>query len=122
MFENEKWIRDTVRSNWKLGIRPDTNDIIGLYRSESYANEKYNQNSSAGFGNVDLTLTGALGKGIVISGFNKEYEVFSTDSKYNDIVEKYGDWNFNITEEQKTELFNRIQLVVLTKMINRTYE
>ena len=121
LHANEKWIREAIRNRWSLGLKPD-GSIIGLYSSEEYATEKLKQNSKAGFGNVDLTLTGSLWKGIQISGFNDEYEIFSSDSKYEEITEKYGEYNFNITEKEKKILFDRILVNVLTDVLKKTYE
>lgn len=115
MFDNEDEIRNMIRQRWLTGKRPD-GSLIGWYRSETYANQKYSQNSSAGFGNADLTLTGALGRGIVISGFNGEYEIYSNDSKYEEIVENWGEWNFNISEEEKRVLFDNIIKVIFDKL------
>jgi len=120
LHKNEKWIREKIRSRWLLGKKPD-GSLIGLYRSEDYAEDKYQLNNAAGFGNVDLTLTGALGRGIQITGFNDEYEIFSTDRKYTDIVEKYGYYNFNISEDERKELFDKILVVVLNDVMNNTY-
>lgn len=67
-------------------------------------------NSSAN-GNVDLTLTGALGRGLTVKKRNnKEYEIFSTDSKFEKISDKYGIENFNMSKEQTNELFNTLYL------------
>jgi hypothetical protein len=120
LHANEEWIKQTIRSRWSLGKKPD-GSIIGLYASEEYARDKFRENSSAGFGNVDLTLTGSLWKGIQISGFNDEYEVFSKDSKYDEIVDKYGEYNFNISETEKKILFDRILVNILTSVMNKTY-
>ena len=120
LHENEKWIRQKIRDRWSLGLKPD-GSIIGLYRSEDYAEEKYRQNSKAGFGNVDLTLTGSLWRGIQISGFNDEYEIFSSDSKYEEITEKYGYYNFNITDDEKQHLFDKILVNVLMDIMNKSY-
>jgi hypothetical protein len=120
MHENEKWIRKTIRNRWKLGKTPE-GGVIGLYRSEIYADYKYGENPNAGFGNVDLTLTGALGRGIRISGFNEEYEIYSEDSKYEDIKDKYGEYNFNISEQEQIELFKRIVNAVNLKILQETY-
>lgn len=120
LHENEAWIRQKIRDRWALGLKPN-GDIIGLYRSEDYAEEKYRQNSKAGFGNVDLTLTGSLWRGIQISGFNDEYEIFSSDSKYDEITDKYGDYNFNITEEEKQHLFDKILVNVLMDVMDKSY-
>ena len=113
----KKWITD----RWKLGLTPD-GDIIGIYRSEDYADIKYSLSNSAGFGNVDLTLTGALGRGIKVSGFNNEYEIFSSDQKYEDITEKYGYANFNITDNQREELFKILFDIVLNQILQQSYE
>ena len=120
IHENENWIRQKIRDRWALGKKPD-GSTIGLYRSEEYAREKFGGSSLAGFGNVDLTLTGSLWKGIQISGFKDEYEVFSTDSKYEDIVDKYGEYNFNISETEKKILFDRILVKILTDIMNKSY-
>ena len=120
LHENENWIRQKIRNRWSLGKKPD-GSLIGLYASEEYAREKFSESSSAGFGNVDLTLTGSLWKGIQISGFNDEYEVFSKDSKYEEIVDKYGEYNFNISEPEKKILFDMILVNVLTSVMNKIY-
>lgn len=120
LHKEENWIRETIRQRWLLGKRPD-GSLIGLYRSEDYANYKFNENNKAGFGNVDLTLTGALVRGIRISGFNDEYEIYSEDTKYEDIVEKYGYYNFNISEDEQKELFQRIYNKVATIMLQESY-
>lgn len=118
--KEEGWIKSTIRNRWALGKRPD-GSMIGLYASEEYAREKYQQNTSAGFGNVDLTLTGSLWKGIQISGFNNEYEIFSKDSKYEEIVDKYGEYNFNISDSEKKQLFTKIENKVLIEILDKTY-
>ena len=120
LHNEEDWIRDTIKKRWLLGKRPD-GSLIGLYRSEDYANYKFQENSKAGFGNVDLTLTGALVRGIRISGFNDEYEIYSEDIKYSDIVDNYGDYNFNISESEKEQLFERIFNKVGAKILTDSY-
>lgn len=120
MHENEKQIREWITDRWLTGKTP-LGDYIGVYRGQGYAELKNRLNSKAGLGNVDLTLTGALGRGIQISGFNDEYEIFSTDWKYNDIVAKYGEINFNISEDEREILFSKIILIVLTEL-NNAYE
>lgn len=120
MHEKQAWIREKIRKRWLLGKRPD-GSMIGLYRDEGYAEYKLGLNNEAGFGNVDLTLTGALGRGIRISGFNDEYEVFSEDQKYESIVERYGYYNFNITEQEKNELFDKILSIILLDVMEESY-
>lgn len=120
MHENENQIRNWITDRWLTGKTP-LGDYIGVYRGQGYAELKNRLNSKAGLGNVDLTLTGALGRGIQISGFNNEYEVFSTDTKYSDIVAKYGEINFNISEPEREILFSKITLIILTEL-NKAYE
>jgi len=122
--EREDWVRNKIRARWKLGKKPD-GTFIGTYSTSSmgaeYAFFKNQINPSAGLGQVDLTLTGALGKGIKISSFNDKAEIYSTDEKYDDIVSKYGDYNFNITEEEENELFTYIYDDINTKLLNYIY-
>ena len=47
---------------------------------------------------------------------------FQPIQKYNDISDKYGEYNFNITPEERELLFNRILSVVLNQSLNKTYE
>lgn len=118
--QKESWIRKTIRNRWLLGVDPDGNKI-GVYRSGEYAEFKGGLNSKAGFGQVDLTLTGALGRGIKVKGFNDQIEVFSTDEKFDDIASKYGDYNFNLSEEKKKELFDEVMATILNKVMKETY-
>lgn len=120
MHEKEKWIRQKIKNRWLLGKTPD-GGFIGVYRSQGYAELKARINNQAGLGNVDLTLTGALGDKIAISGFDDEYEIFSEDTKYESIVEKYGYHNFNISDDEERQLFDEIASVVLTDIMNKSY-
>ena len=86
------------------------------------ARNKYKQNSLAGFGNVDLTLTKSLGEKIQIGGFGNEYEVFSKDKKFDEITEKYGDENFNLDEKQTKELLDRALVYAVNEALNFAYE
>lgn len=117
---NDVQIRKWITDRWLTG-KDSNGDLIGLYRSESYANEKYNISSLAGFSNVDLTYTGLMGRSIQLSGFNNEFEVFSTVGYYDDITDKYGDINFNITDAEKEKL-NDIIFMVIFNEINEAYE
>ena len=77
-------------------------------------------NSLAG-GDVDLTLTGALGKGIKVKPLGDDFEIFSTDSKFDEIADKYGDYNFNISEDEKIILFDKIMANVLNEIMDKSY-
>lgn len=121
MMRNEAWIRQRIRERWLKGLKPD-GSIIGEYASESYAEDKFSMNRGAGFGNVDLTLTKSLGQKIEMGGFQDEYEIFSKDRKYDEIVDKYGEDNFNITPEQEKELLDKVMAYALNEALNQIYE
>lgn len=118
--QKESWIREKIKDRWLLGVDPDGNKI-GFYRSGEYAGFKADLNNKAGLGNVDLTLTGALGRGIKVKGFNTGLEIYSTDSKYDEITSKYGDYNFNLSDEVRDELFNEVLGEILNEVINTSY-
>ena len=121
-LNKESWIRTTIRDRWKIGRQPN-GDLIGFYASESYALDKNKSNSLAGFGNVDLVLTGSLWKGIQIDFTSQtQAEVFSTDEKFDDISEKYGDWNFNLSVKEKEWLDEMVFNDGLMKILKNTYE
>lgn len=114
-------IKDAIRERWKRGLKPDGN-IIGIYASSSYAFQKNKQNSLAGIFKVDLTLTGALGKGLTLAFIDvAKYEIFSTDSKFTEIVQKYGEYNFNISDEEKTKLARDISIKITNQIIKNYY-
>lgn len=100
ILNNKEEIVTLVRERWLRGKKPD-GSIIGEYRSFAYQQEKLRMNSLAG-GNVDLTLTGALNKGLDIfplSGDN--FNIFSKDEKARSIAEKYGLDVYGLTKEEE---------------------
>lgn len=118
--KNEGQIKKWIRDRWITGFNSD-GTAIGLYRFEDYAEQKYAISTLAGFANVDLTYSGAMGRAIEVKGFNKnEFEVFSKVSYYDKILDKYGENNFNITEIQKEKLTDIILKAILYK-INKAY-
>ena len=125
VLENTDEIKKWIKERWKLGKTPD-GDLIGRYsKSEmgaEYAFFKNQINPLPGVGNVDLTLTGALGKGIrVLPHGQNQYIVFSTDNKFNAIADKYGYDNFNLSEEEFTKLANAI-IDYLANELNKKYK
>lgn len=119
MFKNESVVRKWIRERWLTGFNSD-GTAIGLYRFEEYAEQKNAMSSLAGFGNVDLTYSGVMGRAIQIDNFNGDYKVFSTVGHYDEIVEKYGEANFNITDIEKEKL-NDIIFNVIFNEINKSY-
>lgn len=117
--KNEVQIKEWIRDRWITGVNSEGN-VIGFYKFEEYAQEKYEMNKLAGFGNADLTYSGEMGRSIEISGFNNEFEVFSTVSYFGKILEDYGESNFNITGIQKEKLTDIILKAILYE-INKAY-
>jgi len=114
-------VKQLIKDRWKKGQKPDGSKI-GLYSCYSYSVFKEKLNPLAGFGIVDLTLTGGLGDKITFGLLSDtEYMIFSTDEKYNNIIEKYGDWNFNITQKERNEIVAEITKKVVNEILKIAY-
>lgn len=117
---NSSNIVEGIRRRWLFGKDPNGN-IIGNYRSRDYQMFKVGFNSFAN-GNVDLTLTGALGRGLTIrKKSDSQYEIFSTDWKFGKIAEDYGIENFNMDGQQTTELFDMLHLMALETYLQNVW-
>lgn len=116
-YEKEDYIRNTIRNRWLLGIKPD-GSRIGVYYDNEYQEYKYFKNPQAG-GEVDLTLTGDLGRAIEIFNTPNGFEIFSKDWKFEDIAEKYGYINFNITENETDQIINEISSITLVYLYKK---
>ena len=113
MIEQEPTIREWIRNRWLLGKRPD-GSLIGIYGDFFYAENKFEQhNKQAGFGQVDLILTGTLWKGIEIFNTSQGIEIDSTDIKFGNIAQKYGIDNFNITPKETEQLIDEISTATI---------
>jgi hypothetical protein len=120
VMEYEDEVRKWIKERWLLGERPD-GSIIGVYRNPDYAMFKQRMNPKAG-GDVDLTLTESLGDKIEMIPTQKNiFKIISTDSKYSKIVEKYGEYNFNLSEEKKELLFEMIGNQIINKVLDRLW-
>lgn len=90
-----------IRERWLKGLRPN-GQIIGEYVNDS--------------GLVDLTDTTEMGKQIEIFEVSEYTYAFGSGVPYYEkIVEMFGLDNFNITLNEKLELFNFIILEVQNK-------
>lgn len=117
---NSNNIVEGIRRRWLFGKDPNGN-IIGNYRNSDYQQFKVGFNPRGG-GNVDLTLTGALGRGLTIrKKSDKQYEIFSTDIKYEGIALKYGIENFNMDQQQTTELFDMLHFMALETYLKNVW-
>jgi len=110
-LDKEPIIRDLIYRRWLLGKKPD-GSLIGVYRDAEYQEYKYFKNPQAN-AHVDLIDTGALWKGIELFNTKDGIEIFSTDEKYSEISFKYGDENFNITEQETNSLIDEISNLTL---------
>ena len=118
-------IRKSIKERWLLGKNPE-GDIIGYYSfkdQNAYAIYKFQEVSSlAGLQVVDLTLTGSLGDKITLDPIdNGEYIIYSRDVKYNKIVEKYGEYNFNLSDFEKEQIINSILPYLIKEMYKNIF-
>ena len=117
---NSATLVEGIRTRWLFGKGVD-GDIIGQYRNKDYELFKVDLNQRAD-GNVDLTLTGALGRGLTIKKNNdKTYEIFSTDNKFQEISKEYGLRQFNLDSQQTEELFDMLYLMVMEQYFENVY-
>lgn len=71
---------------------------IGKYRNKKYAQKKYAQNSLAGFGYIDLRLTGDFQGDILADVRNKSVVFTSADEKTSKLIEDFGEKIFGLNE------------------------
>jgi len=117
---NSSTLVEGIRTRWLFGKDVDGN-IIGQYRNRDYEMFKVGLNSRAN-GNVDLTLTGALGRGLTIKKNNdKTYEIFSSDNKFQEISKKYGLRQFNLDSQQTDELFDMLYLMAMEQYFENVW-
>jgi len=102
---NEKPLVDINRKQMQVGKNAE-GQIIGAYRSTSYAKFKKQMGSKAPYRAVDLLLTGNFQKDMILETDDKDYQILSTDEKTDDLVSKYGDVIFGIAPENKSEAQN----------------
>ena len=95
---------------------------IGKYKNQYYANKKFMMNSLAGWGNVDLRLTNEFQRNINVRFFSKSMIIFSTDSKMETLVDKYGPDIFGLNAEFIIEFGNAFLNFEISQLIqNKIY-
>lgn len=87
------------KENLQYGLK-GSGEKIGLYRNEDYANLKHSMNARAGFGNVDLKLTGDFYAGIGTHISKEGFLIESSDEKAAMLEKKYGD-PFGLDDDRK---------------------
>jgi len=78
---------------------------IGKYRSWHYAQMKNAMNPLPGLGNVDLILTGSFSDSFQVDINGEDIERIATDSKTSDLIGRYGDDVFGLTDNNQ-EFYN----------------
>lgn len=74
---------------------------IGKYKNKSYRKKKFEMNVLAGYGNVDLRLTGIFQKSIKLYFFSKSFFFTSSDSKTKKLTGKYGEDIFGLNPKSR---------------------
>lgn len=120
IIKHKKEVIKGVRGQWKKGFRPDGN-IIGVYRSFIYRQDKISRNPTAG-GNVDLVDTGALSKGLTLNRILEGvFTIFSTDDKAIAIASKYGLDVYGLSPEETNKFMDFIAVMAIEEIINKVY-
>jgi len=98
------------QKNQMLSGKKSNNKLIGKYKSKIYAEEKYQKNSKAGYGNVDLRYTGRFQDSITLDIGGENYEFDSTDGKTEGLEAKYSEDIFGLTDDSKENYINNALL------------
>jgi hypothetical protein len=93
LADNKSAIVELVKAQMFHGLNGSNGGQIGHYKDPGYAEDKYELNSAAGFGVVDLRLTGRfyerLEARLTGSGAGAVLGITSTDEKSAQIEKKY---------------------------------
>lgn len=100
--ETKDYIIQFNRENLLKGLKVDGSKI-GTYATIPYAAKKFAQNSQAGFGFVDLYLTGDFAKGIQVKLNSKSFTTFSIDSKADKLELEYSKDIYGLPFNRKAE-------------------
>ena len=107
-----------LRGNLIIGFAK--NRRIGIYKSRRYAQMKYKISQRAGFGNVDLRLTGAFYEGLRLTIMRDRFIVESSDKKSNILEERYGKDIFILSAEAHSKFIRNVFHVFKDKAITST--
>lgn len=107
IIDNEAYIVDAVHAQLKRGEDEDGDKISSFtsqYADTGYAEMKYKMNSAAGFGNVDLKLTGDWYSGMALEKQDDAFVINSSDEKNDDLKKRYGESITGIQEQSAGEV------------------
>jgi len=94
----KKFLLDMNRGQLMFGKTRMDEEVYPDYRSNAYAEWKNSKNSHPGFGTPDLYVTGAFQKAFTLSIEGDEMVFDSKDEKTAELVEKYSDEIFGLSE------------------------
>lgn len=114
---NAKEIIDLQKVQLLKGVKADGKKI-GKYKNNSYAAKKFSQNPLAGFGNVDLKLTGDFAFGIFVDVRTQSFVIDSQDNKTDKIFKRYGD-PFGLNKKSKVELIPPLKKTMVKNIKNK---
>lgn len=117
-------IREIIKERWLEGRSVNGGPITNQKTGGGYVNPAYEKikrvKNPLADGNVDLTLTGALGNHIEIILSIKGHEIISTDEKYNEIGLKYGFDEFGLTPDELEIVINELEDLIIKKLTLKT--
>lgn len=102
------------KQNLRQGFKVD-GSRIGIYGSIPYAAKKFNQSGEAGFGCIDLYLTGDWQNGIGAIINSKSFTTFSVDEKASKLELKYSPLIYGLPDKYKPDYVKIIGPVIFKK-------
>lgn len=98
-----------------------TGEFLRPYRSQLYADIKYQMNPVPGYGNPDLRVTGAFYRGIQVKVSGDSINIKSTDEKGEALEKKYGAEIFGLGKELKKEFLDeKLRPAIKEKILQET--
>lgn len=116
-----KPIKEEKRNEFELGVNPDGTQI-GLYRDFFYAEGKNFMNPRAGFGAVDLILTGRFVNELFPERLGADRYLFQSALDYGrDLFNKYGNQIGGINQSEFERIQKDFYLPYLRKYIKQRF-
>jgi len=107
------------KENLKQGFKID-GTRIGTYASLSYAAKKFAQNSAAGFGNIDLFLSGDWANAITVRVNKKSFTTFSINTKALKLETKYSKLIYGLPNKYKDEYIQILKPIIIRRIKEAT--
>jgi hypothetical protein len=118
VFDNEAELVDALTAQLQTG-RDQMGDRIGEYKSNDYAEMKFNMNPKAGMGFVDLKYTGDFYSGMFLEKIEKDFQIRSSDSKAEDLADRYGEWIYGLQTDNLNKVIREDILPVLQDSVRK---